>query len=215
MKTKKLNFVYITTNLINGKQYVGDHSCDDLEKDNYLGSGKTTLLPAIEKYGRENFKREILEFFPTKQEAFDAQEKYINEYNTLSPNGYNISPKGGHGCKDCWSEQSKNKLIGHPNWLKHQTPESRAKISKNNAKTMLGKHHSNEAKEKNRNAHLGKIPWNKGKKGAQIAWNKRKRGVSDETRKKLSESHKGKPHPNNRRTGFKYKKSKDLMRDAS
>ena len=36
--TKKYYFVYITTNLITGKQYVGDHSCDNLEKDNeYIG----------------------------------------------------------------------------------------------------------------------------------------------------------------------------------
>ena len=42
-----LHFVYITTNLINGKQYVGDHSTNNLEKDKYLGSGKTTLKFAI------------------------------------------------------------------------------------------------------------------------------------------------------------------------
>ena len=212
---KKFNFVYITTNLINGKQYVGDHSCNNLEKDNYLGSGKIVLWPAIEKYGKENFKREILEFFPTKQEAFDAQEKYINEYNTLTPNGYNISPKGGHGCKDCWSEESKNKLKGHPNWLKRQTPESRAKISKNNAKPMFGKHPSEESKEKNRQAHLGKDTWNKGLKGAQIAWNKGKKGISEETREKMKKAHIGKPHPNKRRTGFKYKKSIDLTHASS
>ena len=30
---------------------------------------------------------------------------------------------------------------------------------------FFGKHHTEEAKEKNRQAHLGKTPWNKGKKG--------------------------------------------------
>lgn len=30
---------------------------------------------------------------------------------------------------------------------------------------MKGKHHTKKSKEKNRIAHLGKIPWNKGKKG--------------------------------------------------
>jgi len=78
---KKFNYVYLTTNLINEKQYVGDHSTNDIEKDYYIGSGKV-LKNAIKKYKKENFKKEILEFFPTKQEAFDAQEKYIIQYNT-------------------------------------------------------------------------------------------------------------------------------------
>ena len=103
---KKFNFVYLTTNLINGKQYVGDHASNDLDSwktKNYLGSGHY-LYYAIKKYGRDNFKKEILEQYNTRQEAFDAQEKYINEYNTLVPNGYNISPKGGAGI-NCFSEE--------------------------------------------------------------------------------------------------------------
>jgi group I intron endonuclease len=98
---KKFNFVYLTTNLVNKKQYIGDHSTNDLncyKTLNYLGSGKLTLHPAIKKYGRENFKREILEYFDTKQKAFDAQEKYIKLYKThVSKKGYNISWKGGTG----------------------------------------------------------------------------------------------------------------------
>jgi len=66
---KKFNYVYITTNLINGKQYVGDHSCDNLKKDNYLGSGKPYFQNAINKYGLKNFKKEILEFFTNSKEA--------------------------------------------------------------------------------------------------------------------------------------------------
>ena len=90
---KQFNFVYITTNLLNGKQYVGDHSTDN-KNDTYLGSGRPYFSRAVKADGKENFKREILEFFSTKKEAFDAQEKYIIQFNTLSPNGYNISPKG-------------------------------------------------------------------------------------------------------------------------
>jgi hypothetical protein len=90
---EKFYFVYLTTNLINGKQYVGDHSTHNLN-DNYLGSGKI-IKDAIKKYGIQNFKKEILEQFNTKQEAFNSQEKYIIQYDTLVPNGYNLSPKGG------------------------------------------------------------------------------------------------------------------------
>jgi group I intron endonuclease len=93
-KNKRYIFVYITTNLLNGKQYVGDHSSNNIENDIYLGSG-SYFKNALNEYGRENFKREILEFFDTKEKAFKAQEKYIKQYNTLAPNGYNISPTGG------------------------------------------------------------------------------------------------------------------------
>jgi len=122
---KKYNYIYITTNLMNGKQYVGDRSCNcDPEKDSYLGSG-IYFKKAKKKYGKNFFERKILEFFNTKQEAFDAQEKYINEYNTLVPNGYNISPKGGVGTIGCFSKKTKEKMSkshkGQIPWNKGKT----------------------------------------------------------------------------------------------
>lgn len=142
---KKFNYVYVTTNLINGKQYVGDRSCNcEPEKDKYLGSGRPYFENAKIKYGKENFKKEILEKFDTKKEAFNAQEKYIIQFNTLFPNGYNISPKGGHGVKDCFAEESKQKisrkLQGHS-----VSEKTRLKIKK-----------TRKLK--------GIEPWNKGKK---------------------------------------------------
>ena len=47
--------IYLTTNLINGKIYIG--LLTNLKKKNYLGSGKI-LKKAINAYGKENFKRE-------------------------------------------------------------------------------------------------------------------------------------------------------------
>jgi group I intron endonuclease len=135
---KKFNFVFITTNLVNGMQYIGDHSSDNLYSSrtkNYLGSGRPYLRRAIKKYGKEKFERKILEFFPSKLEAFNAQEKYIIEYNTLTPNGYNISPKGGHFSKGSMGEETKRK-IGKANSIsltgKKQSRETIEKISKSN-----------------------------------------------------------------------------------
>jgi hypothetical protein len=109
---KEIFYCYITTNLINKKQYVGDRTCVCVpEDDDYLGSG-TYFNNAKKKYGKENFKKEILKFFNTKQEAFDAQEKYIILYNTLIPNGYNISPKGGYGVPDSYLHEETKKKIG-------------------------------------------------------------------------------------------------------
>lgn len=166
-KEKKINFVFITTNLINGKQYVGDHSTNDLNRTkSYLGSGNY-LKRAVKKYKKENFKREILEFFPTKQEAFDAQERYIKEYNTLSPNGYNISPKGGHKSIGSMSDETKKKhsdaMKGKKRTKEHQqkindahrgkprSTEIRKKISESSKGKKLSIECINKIKEKRKN----------------------------------------------------------------
>ena len=49
--------IYLTTNLVNGKKYLGK---DTKNLPSYLGSG-IFLKQAIEKYGKNNFKKEIIE----------------------------------------------------------------------------------------------------------------------------------------------------------
>jgi group I intron endonuclease len=142
---KLFNFVYVTTNLINGMKYVGEYSTNDInsyESRTYLGSGRPYFKNALKFYGRNNFYREILESFPTKQEAFNAQEKYIIQFDTLKPNGYNLNPKGGNQCKNTGPWLNKNlsekhkeniskSLIGKNTWSKgcHQSKETKNLIS--------------------------------------------------------------------------------------
>jgi len=71
-----MNFIYIITNLINGKQYVGSH-CGD-ENDTYLGSGKI-FLKAYKKYGKENFKREIFFYERDTQQRITELEAAIKK----------------------------------------------------------------------------------------------------------------------------------------
>ena len=104
------HYVYITTNIVTGKQYVGDRTCYCTpDKDSYLGSGRPLYKAVLKKYGPENFVKKILKICDSRKEAFDLQEKYIKKYNTLSPNGYNLSPKGGLNVKGALSNEGKER----------------------------------------------------------------------------------------------------------
>lgn len=61
--------IYETTNEINGKKYRGIHKTNNIN-DGYLGSG-IALEQALEKYGKQNFSRQILEFCSSYEELID------------------------------------------------------------------------------------------------------------------------------------------------
>lgn len=86
--------IYKTTNTINGKIYIGLHETDNLS-DGYLGSGKA-LKRAIRKYGKDNFKKEILFVYNNKREMIAKEKELVNEDFVNRKDTYNIS-KGGFG----------------------------------------------------------------------------------------------------------------------
>jgi group I intron endonuclease len=99
--------IYLTTNLVNKKQYVGKQHLEDNKKDTYIGSGYL-LHKAVTKYGKENFKKEILEFCET-DEILNIQEIFwIKEKNTLQPNGYNLTEGGTGGDTFSFSVNKEN-----------------------------------------------------------------------------------------------------------
>ena len=71
-----LYIIYKTTNLLNNKFYIGKHQCLTLE-DGYLGSGRA-LKEAVAKYGKENFKREILFIFNDEADMNLKESLYLN-----------------------------------------------------------------------------------------------------------------------------------------
>ena len=86
--------IYKTTNLVNGKFYIGKHQTNDLN-DGYIGSGKL-LQRAIKKYGLDQFKTEILEICPTEDHMNLAEKIYVVVDREVS---YNLCSggKGGFG----------------------------------------------------------------------------------------------------------------------
>lgn len=133
-----MSYIYLITNRVNGKRYIGQHHYDGEGIDiSYKGSGKL-LKQAYEKYGTENFTMEVLEF--CSDASLDSLEvKYITEYNTKTPNGYNITDGGG-GCagRKYTDEQIENMRIAQ------NRPEVKAK----KREWATGRVQSDEAKKK-------------------------------------------------------------------
>lgn len=95
--------IYKTTNLINGKFYVGK---DERNKPDYLGSG-INLNRAIKKYGRENFIKETLEVCYTREELIEREKYWIKETRAQEL-GYNIADGGWGG--NTYDEETRQRI---------------------------------------------------------------------------------------------------------
>lgn len=158
--------IYKTTNLVNGKQYIGK---DTKNKPSYLGSG-VILKKAIKKYGKENFKKEIIEVCSTHEELKEREEYWLNYYDA----GVNEMFYNKH-----------NHSYGGP-IFSNMSIETREK--KRNA--LLGRKRSEETKRKIGDARRGKPLSNETK--LKMSNSHREKPKSEKHRQSISESHMGK-----------------------
>jgi len=136
---KLRGIVYSITNLVNGMQYVGQTTQPLARrlKDHFVPSksGKTYIGRAIKKYGKENFKSEIISGNIDVDSLDHLEQHFIYEMKTLSPNGYNLTT-GGERFNHTEETKKKisEKLKGKSTWnLGIEMPEyQKERISKAN-----------------------------------------------------------------------------------
>lgn len=99
--------VYLTSNKINNKFYIGVHQTEELSFDGYLGCGiysnspktykncETPIKSAVNKYGPKNFHRITLKVFDKLEDALDLERWLVDEKFIKSPNNYNVCLGGG------------------------------------------------------------------------------------------------------------------------
>lgn len=155
-------YVYEITNLINDKKYIGKRACNcNIEDDKYMGSGYA-LKEAIKKYGKENFKKDVLIECSSEEEAFAWEDFYTVKVNAWSNRNYYNLKRGGKGGKTELAQESKNKIgtANKKHWENEEYRKRMIKIFKNinigKKNPMYGKKHSQETKNKISLANTGR-----------------------------------------------------------
>lgn len=174
-KPHKYHYIYKIICNVTGKYYIGMHSCSNLE-DGYMGSG-VKIRRSLNKYGIENHTKEILEFLNDRETLKKREFEIINEELIQDPLCMNLQLGGGGGFS---SKEHRIKFIigtrigGTKGGSIHKQklindPEYKIKVS-NRSRESMKKTHS-EGKFKNN-------------------WTDKLH--TEETKKKMSESSKGK-----------------------
>lgn len=173
--------IYKTTNLVNGKFYIGKHKQEGTDFGGYLGSGHV-IKRAIKRYGKENFVRETLATFEDEQTCYLAEKQFLSEHWTNNQ-CYNLE-SGGRGGKTLSDEARANMSRAAKNRApRSQTNETKRKISearkavpspgmsgrKHSERTKAkmsaaakGRKHTVESRAKMSANMKGRVPWNKG-----------------------------------------------------
>lgn len=217
-----MRYLYLITNKINGKRYVGQTKNYKHRMQIHRTKTKTGSIihQAIKKHGDKNFLFEILAI--CEDHMIDEMElKAIKVFDTVSPNGYNIQG-GGCSIKSHNNETKKKISIANKGQKRGPCPEERRnkisnshkgkKIPQEQIEKMRATKKANfteEERERLRKMAIGRVPWNKGggcytpeqtkrmsdaSKGRR-AWNK---GVPmpEEQKEKIRVINKGKIPPN-------------------
>ena len=124
--------IYKTTNLMNGKIYIGQHQTNNID-DGYLGSG-VAITAAVAKYGKENFSKEVLFTFDNINDMNAKEIEIVTEDFVSREDTYNVS-LGGHGSRGfTLSEKAKRKCaevnLGVPKSMEQRRKMSEAKKGK-------------------------------------------------------------------------------------
>jgi group I intron endonuclease len=124
----KQEHIYMITNLINGKSYIGKHY--GKLNDSYSGSGYALKL-AYNKYTEEPFNKTILEVC-TEDNVFEREIYWINYYNTFKGRGYNLTEGGESGPKYAGKDNAMYGKFGkdHPSTGHTMSEEGKRNVSK-------------------------------------------------------------------------------------
>lgn len=190
-----MHYIYRITNLINQKIYIGQSKNTSTRWSQHKIQARCNkpsqiINRSMKKYGIENFKFEVIASCLDQDAANETEETCIKQYKSFVKDlGYNLSLGGCVAPKSESWKQYMSKLMSEkaakgqlPNLIKNSpfikrrivSQEIREKQRASMTGKYIGKHHTEETKEKLRQKNLGKI-------------------VTEESKEKNRQAHLGKP----------------------
>jgi hypothetical protein len=157
--------IYKITHNTSKTIYIGMHKTDNLN-DGYMGSG-IHLKRAVEKYGLDQFSKEILYTFNNEEEMISKEIELVTEEFCKQNNNYNICPGGKGGWGYVNSVDIENRILKNQKAMRNanismwksdkrrkqgsdhfKKLRSEGKLHKGDTFGMKGKSHSQESREK-------------------------------------------------------------------
>lgn len=159
-KQKTIHYIYKTTCVATDRYYIGMHSTHNID-DGYMGSGKR-LRRSMRKHGIDNHKKEIIEFFDTRELLIEAEKEAITLDMIQDNNCMNLKGGGTGGFiseeqqryrSECagkaFGKRLKNDLVLAEKFSKLQSEKMKKRHEEGKIKydTFTGRQHSEETKK--------------------------------------------------------------------
>lgn len=189
--------VYLIRNKVSGKCYVGQTRRTLQQRFNshkkVVGRSNAckALSDAMARHGVDNFSIEVLHRCSSQEEMDRMEIQFIAKLKTFAPGGYNLTLGGGGKSGYKHSAESVEKMAASHRG-KPLTEEHKKKVSESliGNKRALGSRHSEETKSAISAMQIGiKRPPQTEAHRAAIAAARAGTKASEETRRKMSESH--------------------------
>jgi group I intron endonuclease len=183
-------YIYRVLNKITKKCYIGESKSKDVnwrwrehKRKIEINKGCPALRDAVKKYGIENFEFSVI-IICFDDERFKYEKEYIKKYNSVVPNGYNITNggEGGGFQGKTHTEQVKADIRNKSKQKYIDNPELRKQISERNKIIMKNP----VIREKIKNGLLNSEKWKKAKEENR-AGNYKNNKHSEEMKNKISE----------------------------
>ena len=183
--------IYIITNKVNGKQYIGQTISPSVRFQHHIRDARNSkknhrlLARAICKYGAESFEYKIVEENIPLNEVHQRERWWIETKHTKKPNGYNLTDGGEGTFGYSHTEEAKQKMSKSAKGRKLKVPRSE-EYRKAISERQKGRFLSEETKRKISEAHTGKTISEETKQ--KIQFTQKNRGLTEKHKEKIRQA---------------------------